>query len=171
MGRVAAIALFLVLVLLAGGSMAGAHPPGVPKTVMRTGTAERVGKLVSATWTSFDGQFCLTQISDGSPIFPRAAGWKPGNKIKIQLRKKQRPDQLTIRGWTQLQHERPVGAGDLIDYALKSRLRNGSRIWIASFTPRIADHLYLQVRSNWVATGSECGGVQLATWQFHVKRA
>ncbi|MEA2498188.1 MAG: hypothetical protein QOH26_593 [Actinomycetota bacterium] len=170
--RAGVVALFLVLVVLAAGSMAAAHSSGVPRTVLRTGNATQDGKLVNASWTSFDGTFCVTQISDGTPTFPaHAATWKPGSKIRIQLRKKQRPDQLTIRSWASLRNERPVGAGELVSYGLSRTMRKGRYIWVASFTPKVTSHLYLRIRSSWVDTGSECGGVQMGTWQFHVVRA
>jgi hypothetical protein len=160
----------VVLAAAIPGSMAAAHGPQVPKTVLHTGSDAQEGRLVSATWSGFDGQFCVTQISDGNPLFPTGtANAKPGARIKIQLRKRQRPDQLTIRAWSRLNNSRPVGGGDLVDHRLAKTMRKGRQIWIASFTPRFKGHLYLRLRGTWIDEGP-CGGIQMGTWQFHLRR-
>jgi hypothetical protein len=171
-GRFAVALAFFVLAASVSGSMAAAHSPQAPKTVLHTGSDAQDGRLVSATWSGFDGQFCVTQISDGNPLFPSGtANITPGAKVKIQLRKRQRPDQLTFRSWTRLQNSRPVGGGDLVDYQLTKAMRKGRQIWIASFMPpRFQGHLYLRLRGTWIDT-SPCGGIQMATWQFHLRKA
>ena len=171
--RARRLALSLALVAagaLAPGSSAAAHPVGAPKTVLYTGTDAQTGRLVSAQWSGFDGSFCVTQISDGSSVFPtRGVPWKPGSKIKIQLRKRHRPDQLTIRSWDRLQNARPVGQGELLSHELHRSTHKGRRIWVAVFTPETQRHLYFRIRGTWIDT-SPCGGIQMATWQFHARK-
>ncbi|MEA2460811.1 MAG: hypothetical protein QOH90_988 [Actinomycetota bacterium] len=167
--RVVAAATFLVTLLAGGSPAAVAHDHRVPKAVLFTGSDRQVGREAGSTWIWWDGHYCVNQISDAAGIFQKdSALLKPEAKIRIRLAKAQRPEQLEIRAWRRVHDGRAVGAGSPVDYVLKTHLHRGRKVWVASFTPDVRSDYFLKVDGFW-PDHSRCGGMQSASWQFHVR--
>jgi len=155
------IAALLVSALTFGYAHATAEKP--PKTYLRDGERRlQRGKLGSYCWFSGEQGVCV----DALPSWPKASRVEADEKLRMRLRKKQKPMKLSLTTYTKVKKNGiPKGSGRHLDRKLKRVKRGGKTIgWKAVFTlPKPGRHYYISVFARWDEGD--------ATYFFHARTA
>ncbi len=146
------------------------HAP--PKVVARTSERRlQRGVLGSYCWLSHvSGDEYRRECIDREANFPAAARVDPGKRIRIRLKKAQKPE-VRIRVWHRLDgNGTPYGTGKRLDYKLKAHYKDGeivARDAVISL-PKSKMHFFLRVVGHW-HDEEGAGGDQDAEYLFHLK--
>ena len=165
---IAAAASVLALTLFAAPSAADDHRP--PRSRLNANGTLQWGRTVESSWVQGPRTGCPHAISEYVFGFPEPIITPVGEvPATLRLRKRQRPDGLSIRSWTQLgEHGFPEGPATPVPYRMHPSKRDGRTVaWLAGIRPVVTDHLYIAVTARW--RDVDCnGGRQQMGWTFHL---
>ena len=159
------------------GSPAAAHDHLAPRVsaIVETvvGQSRQEGRVVSSTWVSRSGPFCVMGHGDGAMEFPPAMSTPLAEEtVRIRLGKRQRPAHFSLRAHA-LTHPDwglPVSSWSRVPTSLV-RVKNarGETIaWDAVAKLSSTGDLYLRASAVWPDVEG-CGGGQEVLVTFHFR--
>ena len=141
------------------------RPP--PDPVLASGRVRQRGRFLSSCWTA-PGERPGEYVGSCADSF----GWPPAKRARagapalVTIRKRHRPDALSLRSWRRVDRQgATTGPGRSVAFTLARR----GGAWAARFRlPRGVGHYYLRVFGRWRDRDGS-GANQDASWTFHLQ--
>lgn len=148
-----------------------------PSAVLVTTNDRQAGRIISMSWARrVTREECIITDGTSSLTFPRAVRTRPGEVVRVRLKKDEIPTEFAVESWRSVRaNGTPRGEPKPIPALLSPRRRDGRIVrWVLRF--RLRDgygHSYLHVTAHWKdETGCHPPpdlGSQYASWSFHVR--
>jgi hypothetical protein len=118
-----------------------------------------------------DGSGGFTQECDAAVWdFPKATSVNAGNRVRIRIRKKHRPEKIQLRAWPRVnQYDEPQGRAQTVSHRVRVHFDPDGSVVAYDVIFRLPEkegHYYLMVRGYW-ADQDGSGRTQDAAWTFH----
>ena len=156
------------LAALVALATASAHDHRVPRANLHVGGMAKRLHPWSYGWVRGSSDGCVAIHADGFPDFRPRADVRVHPGLRVVFRKSQRPRRVQALASRHLADNGYLANARRLPIQLRSRERDGHRVWVAAMHPTVRHRLFVDISAHWRDVDG-CGGDQNASWSFGLK--